>query len=116
MAGGFLREEGLEAEWSVAPVGTSAIDAIENGTAHVIQSAPSQGFNALKAGREPSVVHFAQVNEMDGFFLVGREEQDKFDWKQLEGAEVVMFASGQPNAMFRYACHKAGIDFEIVIR
>src|SRR3546814_10871515 len=24
---------------------------------------------------------------------------------------VVMFKGGQPNAMFRYACHKAGIDF-----
>ncbi|HLS87264.1 MAG TPA: hypothetical protein VK043_13280, partial [Burkholderiales bacterium] len=34
-----------------------------------------------------------------------------FSWKKLEGAEVVMFKGGQPNAMFRYACHKAGIDY-----
>src|SRR3546814_5215104 len=48
---------------------------------------------------------------MDGFFLTGREADPDFSWRKLEGAEVVMFKGGQPNAMFRYACHKAGIDF-----
>src|SRR3546814_16809355 len=48
---------------------------------------------------------------MDGFFLTGREADPDFSWRTLEGAEVVMFKGGQPNAMFRYACHKAGIDF-----
>lgn len=115
MAGGFLKQEGLEPNWSVAPAGTSAIDAIENGTAHVIQSAPSQGFNWLKKGETPTAIHFAQVNEMDGFFIVGREADDQFDWHQLEGAEVVMFAGGQPNDMFRFACHKAGIDYDKII-
>ena len=112
MSGGFLKQEGLDYEWSVAPAGTSAVDAIENGTADVIQSAPSQGFNSLQAGKEPVAVHFAQVNEMDGFFVTGREADSDFDWKKLEGSEVVMFKSGQPNAMFRYACHKAGIDYD----
>lgn len=119
MAGGFLKDEGLEYEWSVAPVGKSAIEAIENGTADVIQSAPSQGFNSLKQNKTPPVVHFAQINEMDGFYLVGRngepQSTDAFDWQQLEGAEVVMFAAGQPNAMFRYACHKAGVDYTKII-
>lgn len=114
MSGGFLKEEGLEYDYSVAPPGKSAIEAIENGTAHVIQSAPSQGFNALKKGEIPSVVHFAQVNEMDGFYVAGREPDSQFDWKKLEGSEVVMFKSGQPNAMFRYACHKAGIDYDLI--
>src|SRR3546814_14106471 len=48
---------------------------------------------------------------MDGFFMTGREAEPDFSWRKLEGAEVVMFKGGQPNAMFRYACHKAGIDF-----
>ena len=34
-----------------------------------------------------------------------------FTWGKLEGAEVVMFKGGQPIAMFKYACYKAGIDF-----
>ena len=96
LAGGFLKDEGLDASWSVAPPGTSAIKALLADEAQVIQSAPSQGFSTLKEGREPDVLHFAQINEMDGFFVSGRSENGqaaagKFDWKQLEGSEVVLF-------------------------
>lgn len=112
MSGGFLQAEGLEPEWSVAPPGVSAIAALEDGSAHVIQSALSQGFNSLNKGETPTAVHFAQINEMDGFFLTGREPDPDFDWKKLEGADVVLFGGGQPLAMFKYACHKAGIDYD----
>ncbi len=111
MSGGFLRAEGLEPEWSVSPPGVSALAALNDGSAHVVQSALSQGFATLDKGQTPDAVHFAQVNEMDGFFLTGREADPAFTWKKLEGAEVVLFKGGQPHAMFKYACHKAGIDF-----
>ena len=111
MAGGFLRAEGLEAQWSVAPPGVSAIAAVQEGSAHVVQSAPSQGILSLNKGESPVAVHFAQINEMDGFFLTGRAADPAFTWDKLEGAEVVMFGGGQPLAMFKYACHMAGIDF-----
>ncbi len=111
MAAGFLSEEGLEPEWSVSPPGISAIAALKDGTAHVVQSALSQGFAPLSRGDDPGVVHFAQVNEMDGFFLTGREPDPDFAWRKLEGAEVVLFGGGQPLAMFKYACLKAGIDY-----
>jgi NitT/TauT family transport system substrate-binding protein len=52
---------------------------------------------------------------MDGFFISGREADPDFSWDKLEGAEVVMFKAGQPNAMFRYACYKAGIDYDKII-
>lgn len=110
MAGGFLRDEGLDASWSVAPPGTSAIKALEAGEAQVIQTAPSQAFGSLDKGETPTAVHFAQINEMDGFFVTGREPDPDFSWSKLEGAEVVLFGGGQPRAMFDYACHKAGID------
>jgi NitT/TauT family transport system substrate-binding protein len=111
MSGGFLKEEGIEATYSVSPPGVSAIKALEDGEAQVIQSAPSQAFNSLAKGETPTAVHFAQINEMDGFFVTAREPDPDFSWKKLEGAEVVMFGGGQPLAMFQYACHKAGIDF-----
>ena len=112
MSGGFLKAEGIDASYSVAPPGVSAIKALEEGTAQVIQSAPSQGFASLDKGETPTAIHFAQINEMDGFFITAREADPNFDWKKLEGADVVMFGGGQPLAMFKYACHKAGIDFD----
>jgi len=111
MAGGFLKEEGIDATWSIAPQGVSAIKALEDGQAQVIQSAPSQAFTSLAKGEVPRAVHFAQINEMDGFFLSGRHADDNFDWQKLVGAEVILFGGGQPLAMFQYACHRAGISF-----
>jgi NitT/TauT family transport system substrate-binding protein len=112
MSGGFLKQEGLEPEWSVSPPGVSALAAVAEGSVHVAQSALSQGFTTLAKGETPATVHFAQVNEMDGFFLTGRAPDPDFSWKKLEGAEVLLFKGGQPLAMFKYACHKAGIDFD----
>jgi NitT/TauT family transport system substrate-binding protein len=114
MAGGFLREEGLEPQWSVSPPGVSALAALADGSAHVVQSALSQGFGPLERGETPITTHFAQVNEMDGFFLTGREPDADFSWSKLEGADVVLFGAGQPLAMFKYACHKAGIDYALI--
>ncbi|MGI9334382.1 MAG: ABC transporter substrate-binding protein [Gammaproteobacteria bacterium] len=114
ITGGFLRAEGLVPEWSVAPPGVSAIAALEDGSAHVVQSALSQGFSSLAKGEQPRAVHFAQINEMDGFFLTGRNADPEFAWNKLEGSEVVLFGGGQPLAMFKYACHKAGIDFSTI--
>ncbi|MBL4597843.1 MAG: ABC transporter substrate-binding protein [Rhizobiaceae bacterium] len=112
MSGGFLKEEGLEADWSVSPPGVSAIAALEDGSAHVVQSALSHGFGALARGEENKALHFAQINEMDGFFLTSRESDPDFSWDKLEGADVVCFGGGQPLAMFKYACYKAGIGFD----
>ncbi|MDP6709345.1 MAG: ABC transporter substrate-binding protein [Alphaproteobacteria bacterium] len=112
MSGGFLEAEGLTPNWSVAPPGVSALAALQDGSADVVQSALSQGFTTLGKGETPGAVHFAQINEMDGFFLTAREPDPDFAWAKLEGADVVLFGGGQPLAMFKYACHKAGIDYD----
>lgn len=114
MAGGFLKDEGIEATWSVSPKGVSAIEALKAGSAQVIQTAPSQAFTSLAKGEVPVAIHFAQVNEMDGFFVTAKHPDPDFDWKKLEGARVITFKGGQPRAMFEYACHKAGVDFSKV--
>lgn len=111
MSGGFLAAEGLDASHSVSPPGKSAIDALVDGSAQVVQSALSQGLTSLEKGETPPAVHFAQINEKDGFFLTGREPDQDFRWEKLRGRKVLVDHGGQPLAMFKFACHKAGIDF-----
>jgi len=111
ITGGFLKDEGLEPTHDVSPPGKSAIDALLDGTAQVAQSAVSQGINALERGETPSVAHFAQINEKDGFFVTGREADPDFTWDKLRGRKVLVDHGGQPLAMFMYACHKAGLDY-----
>lgn len=115
MAGGFLEQEGLEARHSVSPPGTSAIAGLVDGSVQVAQSAPSQGFAPLEKGTTPPAVHFAQINEMDGFFLVGRRAEPDFSWQRLKGRKVLVDHGGQPLAMFKYACHKRGLRFQDIV-
>ena len=115
IAGGFLAQEGLTPRHSVAPPGKSAIEGVVAGTVQVCQSAPSQGFGPLEKGQPPPAVHFAQINEMDGFFLTGRAAEPGFTWDRLKGKRVLVDHGGQPLAMFRYACHKRGLDYATIV-
>jgi NitT/TauT family transport system substrate-binding protein len=114
IAGGFLKEEGLQPKHSNAPVGKSAIDGVVAGSVHVCQSAPSQGFGPLEKGQTPPAVHFAQINEKDGFFLTGRAPDPSFSWDKLKGKQVLVDHGGQPLAMFKYACHRRGLDYKTI--
>jgi NitT/TauT family transport system substrate-binding protein len=115
IAGGFLAQEGLTPRHSVAPPGKSAIEGVVAGTVQVCQSAPSQAFGPLEKGQQPTAVHFAQINEMDGFFLTGRGAEPGFTWDRLKGKRVLVDHGGQPLAMFRYACHKRGLDYAAIV-
>lgn len=111
IAAGFLKEEGFAPTHSVSPPGKSAIAGLLDGTVHVAQSAPSQGLQSLEKGEKPKALHFAQINEKDGFFITARKPDPNFTWDKLLKGEVLVDHGGQPLAMFKYACHKMGIDF-----
>ena len=110
MTGNFLSKEGFDYEWSVAEPGVSALEALAAGTAQVVQSTISQGFSSLEKGDPPTARHFALINNMDGFFITGRDRDNHFNWASLEGSEVLVHHGGQPMTMFKYASKKAGID------
>jgi NitT/TauT family transport system substrate-binding protein len=114
IAGGFLKDEGLQPKHSIAAPGTSAIDGVVAGTVDVCQSAPSQGFGPLEKGQQPPAVHFAQINEKDGFFLTARAPDAGFTWDKLRGKRVLVDHGGQPLAMFKYACHRRGLDYAAI--
>lgn len=111
IAGGFLEQEGLQPVHSVAAPGKSAIAGLLDGSVQVAQSAPSQGFTPLEQGKVSPTVHFAQINEKDGFFLVGRSAEPDFSWQRLKGRRILVDHGQQPMAMFKYACFRSGLDF-----
>ena len=113
-AAGFLQAEGLEPEFSVAGPGQSPRDLLEDGAIDLIQSAVYTSWLPLEKGEVSDIVHFAQVNERDGFFLAGRKAEPDFTWDRLQGKTVLVDHGGQPLAMFKYACDKAGIDYAAI--
>ena len=110
-AGGFLAAEGLDAEFSVAGAGAPPRARLEDGSLELIQSAPSASWDPLERGESSEIVHFAQINQRDGFFIAGRRPDPDFTWRKLEGAGVLADHGGQPLAMLKYALHKQGVDY-----
>ena len=110
-AAGLLQAEGLEPELSIATAATPARRSLADGEVELIQSAPSASWGPLERGETSDIVHFAQVNQRDGFFLMARAPDPAFAWSRLEGATVLADHGGQPLAMLRYAVHRQGVDF-----
>ncbi|MDH5408189.1 MAG: ABC transporter substrate-binding protein [Gammaproteobacteria bacterium] len=110
ISGGFLHEEGLEPHYEVQTPERTVVDTIRRGETHLAQSAVATSFAALEQGEEIDIVHFAQINERDGFFIAGRELDENFDWHKLIGRKVLVDHFFQPMAMFNYALHKQGIN------
>jgi NitT/TauT family transport system substrate-binding protein len=105
IAAGFLEEEDLQASYSVLGKGDrSRVD--------IMQSAVSSNWKRMERGESPLPVHFAQINQRDGFFLVGRHEAPDFEWKHLEDKTLLADHGLQPLVMLRYAAHHNGVDWE----
>lgn len=110
MAGGFLKREGLEAAYFQKPPQRNQYEMFRNGEVHMMQAAVSTSWDPLSKGIRDIPVHFAQINQRDGFFIAGRPGRGSFDWNDLEGATLLADHAQQPLAMLKYALHLKGID------
>lgn len=112
MAGGFLKKEGLDHTYTLATPQNGIPESIRNGTCHLAQSAVATSFAALERGALVDIVHFAQINKRDGFFIAAREADADFHWQKLAGSTVLVDHFFQPLAMLKYGLHKAGVAFD----
>jgi NitT/TauT family transport system substrate-binding protein len=114
IAAGFLKEEGLDAAYSILGPGQRSHILIRDGAVDVMQSAVSSNWKPMERGELPLAVHFAQINQRDGFFLCGRVSDPSFEWTRLEGRAVIADHGAQPMAMLRYAARCHGVDWSRV--
>jgi len=112
IGGGFLAAEGIDAEFSIAETPRDVLAGVHGGSVQVAQSAVSANFGALERGKRSPLVHFAQINERDGFILAAREADDAFTWDKLKGKKVILDHGQQPLAMFKFALKKEGLRYE----
>ena len=114
LGAGFLKTEGFDYSYTVASPENTVEQGIRDGNVHVAQSAVATSFAPLAAGTPPAFVHFAQINDRDGFFLVGRDNAKTFEWNNLIGQKVLIDLFFQPLAMFRYALSKQKISESLI--
>ncbi|MBZ5575222.1 MAG: hypothetical protein LAP40_01520 [Acidobacteriia bacterium] len=111
IAGGFLERHGLSAEYGVLAKGQKSSVLIREGAVDIMQSAVASNWKPMEAGESPLPVHFAQINQRDGFFLAGRKPDAAFDWKKLEGSTLIADHGLQPITMLKYATKTNGVDW-----
>ena len=110
IAGSFLKDEGLGGVYFQKPAERSLYEMFRRGEIDIMQAAVSTSWDPLSKGNRDIPVHFAQINQRDGFFLVRRGSGTAFVWNQLEGADVLADHAQQPFAMLKYGLHLKGVN------
>jgi len=111
MAGGFLKQMGMQFSYRVESPGDSVAENISRGSCDVAQSAVAASFRYLQQQQKAPFMHFAQINARDGFFLAARTPLANFSWDMLKKQTVIVDHFFQPHAMLTYALHLKGLDF-----
>jgi len=112
ISGGFLKKQGLDPHYEPATTQDPLAEKIHSGRCQVGQSAVATSFAALNRGEEINIVHFAQINCRDGFFIAARNPDPAFTWENLIGKKILVDHFFQPYAMLQYGLHKRGIRLQ----
>lgn len=76
-------------------------------------SGPEQVVYIYNQGREDYPVVFGQLTQRDGSFLVGREDEENFDWSSLKGKEIIGGRPGGiPEMALEYVLKQNGLNPE----
>ncbi len=89
--GGHFAAEGLDVEVRTSSAAVTTTSALIDGTAEVSLGGVMRSLDLADRGG-PRLVHFAEVNSRNGFFLLRREPGPAFAWSQLAGRTVLSFA------------------------
>ena len=89
--GGHFAAEGLDVEVRTSSAAVTTTSALIDGTAQVSLGGVMRSLDLADRGG-PRLVHFAEVNSRNGFFLLRREPGPAFAWSQLAGRTLLSFA------------------------
>jgi NitT/TauT family transport system substrate-binding protein len=115
--GGHFAAEGLEVEVRTSPATVTTTGALIDGTAQVSLGGVMRSLDLADRGG-PRLVHFAEVNSRNGFFLLGRERRPDFAWSELAGRTVLSFAEAPTpwqcmlTVLRRHGVDPAGVRIE----
>jgi NitT/TauT family transport system substrate-binding protein len=89
--GGHFAAEGLDVDIHTAGGSVTTTRALLDGLAQVSLGGVMRSLDLADRGG-PFLVHFAEMNSRNGFFLLSREPRPGFTWADLAGRTVLSFA------------------------
>jgi len=108
--GRHFAAEGLDVEIVTAGAGVTTTAALMDGHAEIALGGIMRSLDVADRGG-PFLVHFAEVNSRNGFFLLTREPRADFRWSDLVGKTVLGFAEAPtPWQCMLTVLRKHGVD------
>ncbi len=108
--GGHFAAEGLEVDPETPALAGGTVDALLSGGADVSLSGIMRSFELLDRGGA-RLVHFAAVNDRNGFFLLSREPRPSFAWSDVVGRTIISFGGAPtPWLCMQAVLRRHGVD------
>lgn len=111
---GYFEDEGYEIELANGGGADNTMAAVLSGGADIGFCGPEAAIYVAIGGSDDQPMVFGQLTKRDGSFLVGRNPEPDFEWKNLAGKEVLAGRQGGVPAMtFEYVLHTNNIGATI---
>lgn len=108
---GYYEDEGFEIELTNGGGADATMAAVLSGGADIGFCGPEAAVYVYIGGSDDQPMVFGQLTKRDGSFLVGRTQQDDFNWSDLEGASILAGRQGGVPAMtFEYVLKQEGVN------
>jgi NitT/TauT family transport system substrate-binding protein len=110
---GVLEQEGLQAEVRTASSGAELSDQLLRGEADLGLSGSIRTLELADKGRHERLISILEVNSRDGFFVLGRGPQPRFQWADLVGSRFILFAEAPtPWLCLQHVLRNYGVDID----
>jgi NitT/TauT family transport system substrate-binding protein len=108
---GYFKDEGIDINLLLTPGADKVSAAVISGDADIGFAGAESAIYVYNGGEQDYLKIFSGLTKRDGQFIVSRDKKDNFEWKDLEGQEVLVGrATGMPALNFMRALKNAGVD------
>jgi NitT/TauT family transport system substrate-binding protein len=108
---GVLEQEELRVEVTTANSGAELSDTLLRGEADLGLSGSIRTLDLAEKGHRDPLISIIEVNSRDGFFVLGRGPQPRFQWADLMGCRFILFAEAEtPWLCLQRVLRNYGID------
>lgn len=108
--GGHFAAEGVEVDPETPALAAGTVDALQSGVADISLSGIMRSFQLVDRGGA-RLVHFAAVNDRNGFFLLSREPRPRFAWPDVVGRTIISFGGAPtPWLCMQAVLRRHGVD------
>ena len=108
---GYFKENGIDIELSTGQGADAVMTAVLANQCEIGFAGPEASIYVYNEGKEDFCQVFAQMTKKDGSFLISRDSNSDFNWKDLKGKTIIPGRKGGvPYMTLEYVLRKNGIN------